>query len=100
MRDFRLVESALSKAFITFEGKDLYATIVGKIAMVTFSLIKNHGFVDGNKRMGIAVMLLLLRINGFRLKYEQTELVELGLRTAAGEFNKEQIEQWIQDHKI
>uniref|UniRef100_UPI0034A0A5B4 type II toxin-antitoxin system death-on-curing family toxin n=1 Tax=Saccharibacillus sp. CPCC 101409 TaxID=3058041 RepID=UPI0034A0A5B4 len=51
---------------------------------MTFSLIKNHGFVDGNKRIGVAVMLLLLRLNGYYIRYSQEESVQLGLGTAEG----------------
>lgn len=58
----------------------------------TFSLINNHGFVDGNKRIGVAVMLLLLRLNGINIKYTQEELVDLGLGVAEGKFNHEYIE--------
>lgn len=50
IRDIRLIESAINKAFVTFEGKDLYKNLEDKIATTTIALIRNHGFVDGNKR--------------------------------------------------
>lgn len=56
------MESALSRMQASFDGEDLEVTIESKVAAVTFSLINNHGFIDGNKRAGIAVMLLLLRL--------------------------------------
>jgi death-on-curing protein len=54
VRDRSLLESALSKANQTFDGQDLYKGINKKISVITFSLIKNHGFVDGNKRIGVS----------------------------------------------
>ncbi|WP_208643795.1 type II toxin-antitoxin system death-on-curing family toxin [Paenibacillus barcinonensis] len=71
-----------------------------KISVTTFALIKNHGFIDGNKRIGVATMLLLLRLNEISVKYEQEELVELGLQTAEGEFTEENIQQWIEEHQV
>ncbi|MFC5528718.1 type II toxin-antitoxin system death-on-curing family toxin [Cohnella yongneupensis] len=95
VRDRSLLESAISKANQTFDGQDLYDGIVRKISVITYSLIKNHGFIDGNKRVGVSVMLLLIRINGLRINYTQEELVEVGLRTAEGKFNDEDIAGWI-----
>lgn len=68
--------------------------------VTTFALIKNHGFIDGNKRIGVAAMLLLLRLNEISVKYEQAEIVELGLKTAEGEFTEENIQQWIEEHQV
>ena len=99
VRDQSLLESALGKAEITFDGQELYAGLTRKISVVTYSLIKNHGFVDGNKRIGVAVMLLLLRINGIQIRFSQEELVQLGLGTAEGKFNEQDIEDWIVRHR-
>lgn len=95
-----LIESSLNKVLMTFDGLDLFPGTIEKIAVMTFTLIKNHGFIDGNKRIGIATMLLMLRINGINLKYEQNELVELGMKTAAGQYEPAEIKQWIHDHKL
>jgi len=100
VRDIGLLDSALKKPFITFDGQDLYKGLYKKISAITFSLIKNHGFVDGNKRIGVATMLLLLRLNNVSLRYDQSELVELGLNTAAGNYIEEDIEQWILEHQV
>ncbi|MEY8744366.1 type II toxin-antitoxin system death-on-curing family toxin [Paenibacillus tundrae] len=100
VRDFGLIESALKKAEATFDGQELYEGNIKKISVTTFALIKNHGFIDGNKRIGVATMLLLLRLNEISVKYEQAELVELGLKTAAGEFTEENIQQWIEEHQV
>jgi death-on-curing protein len=100
VRDRTLLESAINKANQTFDGQDLYDGVIRKVSVISYSLIKNHGFVDGNKRIGVAVMLLLLRINGLRIKYTQEELIEFGLRTAEGELNEEDIEGWIMRHQV
>ena len=100
VRDISLLESALGKAHITFDGKELYEGIPRKVSVITFSLIKNHSFVDGNKRIGVAVMLLLLRLNGYQIKYSQEELIDLGLGTAEGKYKEEYIEEWINRHQV
>lgn len=99
VRDQGLLESALGKAEQTFDGEELYPGLTRKVSFVTFSLIKNHGFVDGNKRIGVAVMLLLLRLNGYFIRYSQDELVQLGLGTAEGKLNEKDIEEWIIRHR-
>ncbi|WP_371362000.1 hypothetical protein SRRS_32650 [Sporomusa rhizae] len=99
IRDAGLIESAVTRALATFDGQDLYTTVKSKIAAVTYSLVSNHGFVDGNKRVGVAAMLLLLRINGYRLSYTQQELITLGLSIADGSAAENDISDWIEDHK-
>lgn len=100
VRDLGLIESALKKAEATFDGQELYEGNIKKISVTTFALIKNHGFIDGNKRIGVATMLLLLRLNEISVKYEQEELVELGLKTPEGVFTEENIQQWIEEHQV
>lgn len=100
IRDIGLIESAVSRAFATFGGSDLYETVEAKIAATTYGLVSNHGFVDGNKRIGIAAMLLLLRLNGFTLRYRQQELIDLALGLAAGNLNENDIKQWIKEHQL
>jgi death-on-curing protein len=95
IRDRTLIDSALNKAILTFDGKELYEGLIRKIAVISYALIKNHGFVDGNKRIGVATMLLLLTIN-----YSQSELIDLGLRVAEGLLKEEDIEHWILKHQV
>lgn len=90
---------AVNRALATFDGQDLYTTLESKIAAVTYSLVSNHGFVDGNKRVGVAAMLLLLRINGYRLSYTQQELITLGLSLAGASATETNILVWIKDYK-
>lgn len=99
VRDLNLVDSAISRAFVTFDGNDLYETIEDKIAAITFGLINNHGFVDGNKRVGIAVMLLLLKLNDHTLQYSQAELIDMGISIADGSIDEAGIKEWIYKHR-
>lgn len=99
IRDSGLVESALKRAQASFDGKDLYHTLESKIAAITYGLVNNHGFVDGNKRIGIAAMLLLLQINGYFLAYSQDDLIQLGLGIASDSVSEAEIIQWIQEHR-
>ena len=75
MRDRGLIESAMNRASATFDGQDLCSTVENKIAATTYGLVNNHGFIDGNKRIGVATMLLFVRLNGSQLQYSQDELV-------------------------
>ena len=83
-----------------FSGEDLYTPIEKKIAVVTHSLISNHGFVDGNKRIGVSTMILLSKLNNIKLEFTQEELVELGIGTAEGKYLEEDIFNWMMNHKI
>jgi len=99
VRDMNLIESAISRGFATFDGHDLYEMSEDKIAAITFGLVNNHGFVDGNKRVGVAVMLLLLKLNGYTLQYSQKELIIMGLSIADGSMSELAIKEWIHQHK-
>lgn len=98
IRDIGLIESALNRALMTYGGRDLYPTILEKIAVVAHSLITNHGFVDGNKRIGVAVLILLLKMNNVKIKYTQQEIVNLGLKVAEGLWKEKDILDWIKGH--
>jgi len=100
IRDFSIIDSALNRAFATFDGNDLYESDLKKISVITYGLISNHGFVDGNKRIGVATMLLFLRLNDINIKYTQKELVDLGLAVAQGKYRESDIEEWIKRHQI
>lgn len=99
IRDENLLNSALNGIFQTFDGKELYPTKEEKGAMLGYSLISNHAFLDGNKRIGIYVMLTFLEVNGIRIECTDNELIDLGLGIAAGEINYEEILDWILNHE-
>ncbi|MCQ2440341.1 MAG: type II toxin-antitoxin system death-on-curing family toxin [Clostridia bacterium] len=100
VRDEALLESAIEGCFATFDGKELYPTKEEKAARLGFSLISNHAFVDGNKRIGVYIMLSFLEINGIKIEAENKEVVELGLSVASGNKNADDILSWINKHKI
>lgn len=99
MRDENLFESAIQSPFQTFDGEFLYPTLEKKAAHLGFSLIKNHPFIDGNKRIGIMTMLTFLEINGVALACTDEDLIQIGLAIADGTMNDRQLLQWILDHE-
>ena len=100
VRDEDLLDSAIESAFASFDGVDLYPTKEEKAAKLGHSLISNHAFVDGNKRIGVYVMLSFLELNGIRIDASDEDVVTLGLCTAEGTMTKEDILKWIKEHSI
>ncbi len=98
MRDSGLIESALFRAQGSFGGVEAYATLESKAAAVCCGLVQNHGFIDGNKRIGVTCMLLMLKHNGRRLCYTQQELIDLGLAIAQSRCSVESVTAWIVQH--
>ncbi len=96
--DRGLLESALWSPFQSFGREELYPSIQHKAAQMCYALIANHPFIDGNKRIGVHVMLVFLKVNGFDLEYTQEELIFLGLNVAQGSLKAEDIFQWIVEH--
>ena len=99
VRDEGLLESALAAPFQTFGGEPVYPSIQGKAAQLGFGLIRNHPFMDGNKRIGAHVMLVFLELNGIALHYEQQELIDIILSVASGEIDRKGLLQWILEHE-
>ena len=95
IRDIALLESALESAYATFDGVELHPTKQEKGARIGYSLISNHAFVDGNKRIGIFVMLVFLEVNGIKLRPTNEELARVGLAVAAGEIKYKDLLDWI-----
>ncbi|MBR3438378.1 MAG: type II toxin-antitoxin system death-on-curing family toxin [Clostridia bacterium] len=99
VRDETLLESAIENIFATFDGVELYPTKEEKAARLGFSLISNHAFVDGNKRIGMYIMLSFLELNGIKTEVTNEEVSELGLAVASGSAGYEDILSWIKTHK-
>lgn len=99
LRDLGLLESAVYSAQSSFGDEELYPTTPEKAARLMYALVSNHAFVDGNKRIGVFVMLMTLKLNGVAIHYTQSELIELGLATASGKAKYEDILSWIQNHR-
>jgi death-on-curing protein len=98
IRDIHGLESALAQPRMTFEGDDLYPSVFEKSAALAFSLIMNHPFVDGNKRLGHAAMELFLLMNGFEIRAPTVEQEHLILRVASGEAGREELVDWLSRH--
>ena len=90
LRDLGSLESAAAQPYMTFAGQDLYLTIVEKAAALAFSLVMNHPFVDGNKRIGHAAMETFLVLNGHELNAPVSEQEDVVLRLAAGGLKREE----------
>ena len=100
VRDLNALESALAQPRMTFGGRELYPTIVEKAAALGFSFIKNHPFVDGNKRTGHAVMETFLVLNGYEIQASVEELEQVILQAAAGEMPREAFTKWLRQHIV
>ena len=98
IRDEGLLDSALNATFQTFAGMELYPTIIEKASRLGYSLIKNHAFVDGNKRIGAHTMLVFLTLNGIEIEYEDNDFIHLVLGIASGEISDVQLLEWLKQH--
>ncbi|MCH5191750.1 MAG: type II toxin-antitoxin system death-on-curing family toxin [Oscillospiraceae bacterium] len=100
VRDEALLESAIENIYATFDGVELYQSKEEKAARLGFSLISNHAFVDGNKRIGMYVMISFLELNGIKIDAANDDVAELGLSVADGSADYNDILKWIYKHKI
>ena len=100
IRDLSSLQSALSRPFDTFEGKELYPTVIAKAAALFQSLLSNHPFVDGNKRTGYVVTRLFFMNNGFDIEASQEEKYEFVMQVASGRSDFDQIAEWLARHLI
>ena len=99
LRDMGLLDSALESAYQTFDGKELYPTKQEKAARIGYSLISNHAFVDGNKRIGMYVLLTFLETNGIRINPTNDDVARVGLAVASGEMKYDDLLKWIYDNQ-
>ncbi len=98
VRDDGMLESAMNAPFQTFDGYDLYPTLLQKAARLGYSLVSNHPFVDGNKRIGIHAMLVFLLLNGIEIECTQEELISVGLDLADGSMECDKLFEWLTSH--
>ena len=94
-----LLKSSINNAFSTIYGEDLYKTDEEKIAMTIYSLIKNHGFRDANKRTAILVLHILLDDCDIELNASEDDYIQLAL-SITQDYNKYDIEQWILNYML
>ena len=99
IRDDGMLDSALNTPFQVFDDIALFPGIIQKAARLGFGLIKNHPFIDGNKRIGAHTMLVFLELNGIHLSYNQEELYTIILGVASGKNTYEDLLQWLYMHE-
>lgn len=100
IRDLGLLESSLAQPTATFAGGDLHPTLVDKAAALAFSLVANHPFVDGNKRIGHAAMEVFLVLNGYEIEASVDEQERLMLDVASGSITRENLADWLRQHVV
>jgi len=98
LRDPELLDSAIHRPQATFAGQDLYLTLFDKAGALCHSLIKNHAFVDGNKRTSLLSSMTFLELNGYRFECAQEELVTFGLKIDNENISAEGIASWLKMH--
>ncbi len=99
LRDEGLLDAALEAPFQSYGGQMAYPTLFGQAARLGYGLVKNHPFVDGNKRIGAHAALVFLTLNGVELEYTQRELADEFLGVAAGTVSCEMLAAWIVAHQ-
>ena len=98
VRDLPALESAIAQPHQTFDGNELYPSIPAKAAALGFFLVRNHPFVDGNKRVAHAALEVTLILNGFELAAPVDEQEQIMLALAAGSLSREEFTIWVQQH--
>lgn len=96
IRDLKLLESAIFRPQATFGGEDLYSTIFDKAAALLHSIILNHPFLDGNKRIGIVSAIVFLELNGFRFKATNKQVVQNATKIATKKMDMVEIAVWLE----
>ena len=96
IRDEGILEDALAKPLVVFEGDELYPDILTKLAVLMYALVNNRPFLEGNKRTAVICALLILRANGYLMIASQDKLVELCLGIEAGRYRVDQMVSWFQ----
>ena len=97
VRDEGLLVSALEAPYQTFDGVELFPTLLEKAVRLGYGLVSNHPFVDGNKRIGILVMLTFLELNGIALEFKDNEIVDMALGVASGLYKYEDLLRIVND---
>ena len=100
IRDLGLLESSINSPFQTFGGAELYPDDLDKIINISYSLVKNHSFIDGNKRIVVLVLTVLLKENSYKVDWKDEYLIKLGIELASGEMTKEDFKTFTENKII
>jgi len=98
VRDLGALESAIDQLRATFANEDLYPDVASKAAALCFSIVQNHPFVDGNKRVGHAAMEVFLILNDFELTAAAAEQEAVILKLASGQMGRDDFTRWVKSH--
>ena len=100
LRDQSLLDAALAAAFAGVADREFYPSKEEKAAKLGFDLISNHAFLDGNKRIGMYVMLTVLEANGIGVEADNEEVASVGLAVASGAMKYEALLDWVRKHIV
>lgn len=100
IRDKGILESALAQPEMSYGGQALCPTIIEKVAALGYSLIQNHPFIDGNKRIGHAAMEVTLLMNGYKIHADVDTQEAVIMAVASSKMNRELFLQWLQQHIV
>lgn len=100
IRDLKLIESAVARPQVTFDGLDLYKTIFDKAAALLHSLLKNHPFIDGNKRTALSSAGIFLSLNGYKLINKHKQEVTFMLDVANDKLTLQEISTWLKKYSV
>ena len=98
VRDDKLLDLSINSAYQTFDGSYLYDNPIKQAVHLGFSLIMNHPFLDGNKRIGAHAMLTSLFLNGIEIDYSQDELIDIIMGIAGSNLTENDLLEWVEDH--
>lgn len=100
IRDEGLFESAVNAPFQSFGGYDVYPSIEQKAARLAYSLVSNHAFIDGNKRISALIMLVFLALNGIEINCTEREMYSVFMGLADLKITFDDLVEWIMNHEI
>ncbi len=98
VRDLGGLQSALARPQASFDAQDLYPDVFHKAAALMDSLIRNHPFLDGNKRTGVATAGIFLLRNGYQLTASNASMVTMVMQIAQSQTDIAKIAAWLQEH--
>ena len=96
IRDNDLLDSALNRPYQTFDGKELYPTPIAKAAAIIESIVKNHPFIDGNKRTGYVLARLILMNENIDILANQEQKYQFVISISTGDLTFEEIKDWLE----
>lgn len=100
LRDLNGLEAAVAQPHMTFGGSDLYPTLNEKAAALCHSIVQNHPFIDGNKRVGHAAMEVMLVVNGYEIHASDDDQESIILGLASGNVSRDELVEWLADHVL